>query len=140
MIDCSEHRRNAVAPHHEQPDESDRCQHEQRGRIGRRLGHPLRHRGTTTRGGPGRLPAARRPDRSAKRGAEGPSLHDKRLVVERRSLHSASLRSAPVETTEWGFLARLTQAGVLRPIATPQPSQRGRPALRWEVNPALSAA
>jgi hypothetical protein len=39
----------------------------------------------------------RRLDRSAKRGAERPSLHDKRLVVEGRSLHSA-LR-ASVETT-----------------------------------------
>src|SRR5262245_41314739 len=41
----------------------------------------------------------RRPDRSAKRVAEGPSLDNKRLVVERRSLRSASLRSAPVGTT-----------------------------------------
>lgn len=37
-------------------------------------------------------------------------------------------------------LARLTKGGVLRPIATAQPSQRGRPALRWEVNPALRTA
>jgi hypothetical protein len=39
----------------------------------------------------------RRLDRSAKRGAKRPSLYDKRLVVERRSLHAA-LR-ASVETT-----------------------------------------
>ena len=38
-------------------------------------------------------------DRSAKRGVERPCLHDKPLIVEARSLHSASLRSAPVETT-----------------------------------------
>src|SRR5258708_12153962 len=40
----------------------------------------------------------RRLDRSAKRGAERPSLHNKRPSVERRSLHSA-LR-ASVETTK----------------------------------------
>jgi hypothetical protein len=40
----------------------------------------------------------RRLDRSAKRGAERPSLHDKPIIVERRSLHSA-LR-ASVETTK----------------------------------------
>src|SRR5882757_7632132 len=39
----------------------------------------------------------RRLDRSAKRGAERPSLHNKRLIVERRSLHSG-LRPS-VETT-----------------------------------------
>jgi hypothetical protein len=37
-------------------------------------------------------------------------------------------------------LARLTEGGVLRAIAIEQPAQRGRPALRWEVNPALRAA
>ena len=43
--------------------------------------------------GPPRLRSGQAPSR-----AERPSLHDKRLIVERRSLHSA-LR-APVETTE----------------------------------------
>jgi hypothetical protein len=47
------------------------------------------------------LARLRRPDRSAKRGAEGSSLNDRRLVVERRSLRYASLRSAPVGTTGW---------------------------------------
>ena len=42
----------------------------------------------------------RRPDRSAKREVEGPSFHDKPRIVERRSLRYASLRSAPVGTTE----------------------------------------
>jgi len=37
-------------------------------------------------------------------------------------------------------LARLTEAGVLRPIAVEQPARRGRPALRWAVNPALRTA
>jgi hypothetical protein len=41
---------------------------------------------------------SRRLDRGPQARAERPSLHDKLLVVERRSLHSA-LR-APVETTE----------------------------------------
>jgi len=40
----------------------------------------------------------RRLDQSAKRGAERPSLHDKRLIVERRSLRSG-LRPS-VETTK----------------------------------------
>src|SRR5580704_15752036 len=41
------------------------------------------------------LSSIRRPDRSrAQRGvAEGPSVSDRRLIVERRSLRSASLRS-----------------------------------------------
>ena len=34
-------------------------------------------------------------------------------------------------------LARLTEAGVLRPIAPESGPKGGRPALRWEVNPAL---
>ena len=48
----------------------------------------------------------RRLDRSAKRGAERPSLNDKPLIVERRTLRSAwslpraKSRAAPVETTE----------------------------------------
>src|SRR5436190_17638178 len=41
----------------------------------------------------------RRPDRSAKRAVEGPPLHKKLLLAERRSLHYASLRSTPVGTT-----------------------------------------
>jgi hypothetical protein len=34
-------------------------------------------------------------------------------------------------------LARLTAAGVLRPLVPEARPQGGRPALRWEVNPAL---
>jgi hypothetical protein len=37
-------------------------------------------------------------------------------------------------------LARLTEAGVLRPIAPESGPKGGRPALRWEVNPALRTA
>lgn len=34
-------------------------------------------------------------------------------------------------------LARLVEAGVLRPMDGEEPAQRGRPALRWQVNPSL---
>ena len=34
-------------------------------------------------------------------------------------------------------LVRLTEAGVLRPLAREARPQGGRPALRWEVNPVL---
>jgi len=54
---------------------------------------------------PDAIQPRRRLDRSAKRGAERPSLHDKRLIVERRSLHSA-LR-ASVETTEIAYAIAL---------------------------------
>jgi len=52
----------------------------------------------------------RRPDRSAKRGVEGPSHNDKRPVVERRSLHFASLRSGRREAE---LPVRLTNPGRL---------------------------
>ena len=48
--------------------------------------------------GPIKATTPRRLDRSAKRGVERPSLHDKRPIVERRSLRSG-LRPS-VETTE----------------------------------------
>src|SRR6266851_5245029 len=65
----------------------------------------------------------RRLDRSAKRGAERPSLHDKRLIVERRSLRSA-LR-ASVETTE-------------SPYAIALPVRRGRRMRALPVAPAVA--
>jgi len=43
LIDRFEDWRKAGAPRGKQPDESDRCQHEQHGRIGIRLGRPLPH-------------------------------------------------------------------------------------------------
>ena len=46
---------------------------------------------------PGLFPSSQ-PERR-RRGAERPSLDEKRLIGERRSLHCASLRPAPVETT-----------------------------------------
>jgi hypothetical protein len=53
----------------------------------------------------------RRLDRSAKRGAERPSLHNRPLIVERRSLHSG-LRPS-VETTEISICDSLGPGGVL---------------------------
>jgi hypothetical protein len=44
-----------------------------------------------------RITSSSRPERS---GVEGPSIHNKPLIIGRRSLHYASLRSAPVETTD----------------------------------------
>jgi hypothetical protein len=37
-------------------------------------------------------------------------------------------------------LARLVEAGALRPVDSEEPARRGRPALRWQVNPSLRAA
>jgi len=37
-------------------------------------------------------------------------------------------------------LARLVEAGVLRPADSEEPIRRGRPALRWQVNPSLRSA
>ncbi|MPZ35556.1 MAG: DUF3987 domain-containing protein [Rhodospirillales bacterium] len=37
-------------------------------------------------------------------------------------------------------LARLVEAGVLRPVGNEAPAQRGRPALRWQVNPSFQIA
>jgi hypothetical protein len=63
----------------------------------------------------------RRLDRSAKREVERPSLHDKQLIVERRSLRSA-LR-ASVETTESSYAIALLGWGnhgtrIVSPTAT----------------------
>src|SRR5580700_11786305 len=54
----------------------------------------------------------RRLDRSAKRGVERPSLHNKRLIVERRSLHSG-LRPS-VETTGVAICDCLASKGLTR--------------------------
>ncbi len=37
-------------------------------------------------------------------------------------------------------LARLVEAGVLRPMDSEGPARRGRPALRWQINPSLQSA
>jgi hypothetical protein len=63
-----------------------------------------------------------------------------RSEVSREDIRRTALGQTVNASEADRVLARLTKAGVLRPIATAQPSQRGRPALRWEVNPALRMA
>jgi hypothetical protein len=63
-----------------------------------------------------------------------------RSEVSREDVRRTALGQTVNASEADQVLARLTKAGVLRPIATAQPSQRGRPALRWEVNPALCTA
>ncbi len=60
--------------------------------------------------------------------------------VSREDIRRTALGQTVTASETDRILARLTEAGVLRSIATPQPAQRGRPALRWEVNPALREA
>ncbi len=63
-----------------------------------------------------------------------------RHEVSREDVRRTVLGQTVNATEADQVLARLTKGGVLRPIAIPQPVQRGRPALRWEVNPALRTA
>lgn len=63
-----------------------------------------------------------------------------RSEVSREDIRRTALGQTVNASEADQVLARLTAAGVLRPIATAQPSQRGRPALRWEVNPTLRTA
>ena len=63
-----------------------------------------------------------------------------RSEVSREDIRRTALGQTVNASEADQVLARLTEAGVLRLIATAQPSQRGRPALRWEVNPALRTA
>src|SRR5216683_5041891 len=69
--------------------------------------------------------APRRLDRSrAKRGgAERPSLDDRRLIVERRSLDYAALRAAPLGTTG-DHASSSTQCSGENEIVTAAPSSR----------------
>ena len=59
--------------------------------------------------------------------------------VSREDVRRTALGQTVTASEADRVLARLTEAGVLRPIAVKQPAQRGRPALRWAVNPALRA-
>ncbi|GEP60814.1 DUF3987 domain-containing protein [Reyranella soli] len=60
--------------------------------------------------------------------------------VSREDVRRTALGQAVNACEADRVLARLTEAGVLRPIALQQPAQRGRPERRWEVNPALREA
>ncbi|HEX9326925.1 MAG TPA: DUF3987 domain-containing protein, partial [Reyranella sp.] len=60
--------------------------------------------------------------------------------VSREDVRRSALGQTVTASEADRVLARLTKAGVLRPIATEARPQGGRPALRWEVNPALQIA
>lgn len=60
-----------------------------------------------------------------------------RSEVSREDVRRTALAQAVTASEADRVLARLTKGGVLRAIACEAPRQRGRPALRWEVNPAL---
>ena len=62
-----------------------------------------------------------------------------RSEVSREDVRRTALGQTVNASEADQVLARLTKGGVLRPIAIAQPAQRGRPALRWEVNPAFRA-
>ncbi|SEO93486.1 Protein of unknown function [Rhodospirillales bacterium URHD0017] len=57
--------------------------------------------------------------------------------VSREDVRRIALAQTVTASEADRVLARLTKAGVLRPIAPEARPQGGRPALRWEVNPAL---
>jgi hypothetical protein len=60
-----------------------------------------------------------------------------RTDISREDVRRSALGQTVNASEADQVLARLTKGGVLRPFQSPQPAQRGRPALRWEVNPAL---
>lgn len=61
--------------------------------------------------------------------------------ISREDVRRSALGQTVNATEADRVLARLTAAGVLRPVAQPEgPRQRGRPAHRWEVSPALRTA
>jgi hypothetical protein len=60
-----------------------------------------------------------------------------RSEVSREDIRRTALAQTVNASQADRVLARLTAAGVLRPIAREARPQGGRPALRWEVNPAL---
>lgn len=62
---------------------------------------------------------------------------DDRPTVSKTDVRRQALGQT-VNATETGrALARLVEAGVLRPMESEEPARRGRPALRWHVNPSL---
>ena len=60
-----------------------------------------------------------------------------RSEVSREDIRRTALGQTVNASEADRVLARLTTAGVLRPLAPEARPQGGRPALRWEVNPAL---
>lgn len=62
---------------------------------------------------------------------------DGRPNVSRRDVRRTALAQTVNAKEADRVLARLVEAGVLRPMGNEGPAQRGRPALRWQVNPLL---
>lgn len=60
--------------------------------------------------------------------------------VSRRDVRRTALAQTVNAKETDRVLARLVEAGVLRPVGNEGPAQRGRPALRWQVNPLLQVA
>lgn len=60
--------------------------------------------------------------------------------VSRRDVRRTALAQTVNAKETDRVLARLVEAGVLRPVDHDGPMQRGRPALRWQVNPLLQTA
>jgi hypothetical protein len=63
-----------------------------------------------------------------------------RSEVSREDIRRTALGQTVNASQADRVLARLTHAGVLRPLAPEARPQGGRPALRWEVNPTLQTA
>jgi hypothetical protein len=65
---------------------------------------------------------------------------DGRAIVSRRDVRRTALAQAVNAKETDRVLARMVEAGVLRPVGSESPAQRGRPALRWQVNPSVQTA
>lgn len=64
---------------------------------------------------------------------------DGRAIVSRRDVRRTALAQTVNANEADRVMARLVESGVLRPLANEGPAQRGRPALRWQVNPLLAS-
>jgi hypothetical protein len=62
---------------------------------------------------------------------------DGRRNVSRKDVRRTALAQTVNAKETDRVLARLVEAGVLQPVGNEGPAQRGRPALRWQVNPLL---
>jgi hypothetical protein len=65
---------------------------------------------------------------------------DPRPTVSKTDIRRTALAQTVNAKEADRVLARLVEAGVLRPVDGEEPVRRGRPALRWHVNPSLRSA
>jgi hypothetical protein len=65
---------------------------------------------------------------------------DDRPTVSKTDVRRTALAQTVNAKETDRVLARLVEAGVLRPADSEEPIRRGRPALRWQVNPSLRSA